>query len=181
MNEKLIKIQQELKVPKNQRNNFGNYNYRSCEDIIEHVKPLCHAAGLSLVLADEMVEVGGRVYVKATALVSDGKQQFTAVGFAREAETKKGMDEAQITGSASSYARKYALNGLFAIDDTKDADATNTHSKSDVIDDLDQAFAHVGKAKDVTDLNVRYKQLSATLQADSEVIAKCAEVKNKLS
>ena len=131
MIEKLIKIQKELKVPKNQKNTFGNYNYRSCEDIVEHVKPLCHREGLVLNLTDEMIEVGGRVYVKAKATISegDGTNVCTACGWAREAETKKGMDEAQITGSASSYARKYALNGLFAIDDTKDADATNTHDK----------------------------------------------------
>lgn len=129
MIEKLLKIQQELKVPKNRRNTFGNYNYRSCEDILEAVKPLCHREGLTLVITDEMVEVGGRVYVKATAFLSDKEVTSQASGWAREAETKKGMDEAQITGSASSYARKYALNGLFAIDDVADADATNTHDK----------------------------------------------------
>lgn len=142
---KLLKIQQELKVPKNRRNTFGNYNYRSCEDIVDAAKPLCHAQGLVLTLSDEVVEVGGRVYVKATASIHDGKTSITIDGYAREAETKKGMDEAQITGSASSYARKYALNGLFAIDDVADADATNTHDKeksvtpagSNTSDDLD--------------------------------------------
>lgn len=129
MIEKLIKIQQELKVPKNRRNTFGNYNYRSAEDIVEAAKPLCNENGLVLNLSDEMVEVGGRVYVKATASLNDGTMSMVAQGWAREAETKKGMDEAQITGSASSYARKYALNGLFAIDDVADPDATNTHGK----------------------------------------------------
>lgn len=129
MIEKLLKIQQELKVPKNRRNTFGNYNYRSCEDIVDAAKPLCHANGMVLNLSDEVVEVGGRVYVKATAQISDGEKIINTTGWAREAETKKGMDEAQITGSASSYARKYALNGLFAIDDVADADATNTHDK----------------------------------------------------
>lgn len=129
MIEKLLKIQQELKVPKNRTNSFGGYKYRSCEDIVEAAKPLCHAQGLALLLEDDVVEVGGRVYVKATAELSDGDKIIKATGWAREAETKKGMDEAQITGSASSYARKYALNGLFAIDDVADADATNTHDK----------------------------------------------------
>lgn len=129
MIEKLLKIQQELKVPKNRTNSFGGYKYRSCEDIVEAAKPLVHAQGLILTLADEMVEVGGRVYVKATAAIHDGQSSIVADGWAREAEAKKGMDEAQITGSASSYARKYALNGLFAIDDVADPDATNTHDK----------------------------------------------------
>jgi ERF superfamily len=129
MIEKLLKIQQELKVPKNRRNTFGNYNYRSCEDIVDAAKPLCHSEGFTLVLTDDVVEVGGRVYVKATAMLTCKEGNVQATGWAREAETKKGMDEAQITGSASSYARKYALNGLFAIDDVADADATNTHDK----------------------------------------------------
>lgn len=127
MIDKLIKIQQELKVPKSRRNTFGNYNYRSCEDIVDAVKPLCAAQGLVLTLSDEVVEVGGRVYVKASAYLTDGENFQQSFGYAREAEAQKGMNEAQITGSASSYARKYALNGLFAIDDVQDADATNTH------------------------------------------------------
>jgi hypothetical protein len=124
----LNKIQTELKAPKNQRNNFGNYNYRSCEDILEAVKPLLQ--GAVLVLNDEIVNIGTRFYVKATATISvEGGASISNAAFAREEETKKGMDAAQITGSASSYARKYALNGLFMIDDTKDADATNQHGK----------------------------------------------------
>ena len=127
--EKLIKIQSELKAPKNQRNNFGNYNYRSCEDILEAVKPLLVKHGCTLTISDEIKPFNERIYVQATATLFDGKESVTVTAFAREAETKKGMDEAQITGAASSYARKYALNGLFLIDDTKDADATNTHGK----------------------------------------------------
>jgi hypothetical protein len=128
----IIKIQEELKAPKNQRNNFGNYNYRSAEDIIEAVKPIAHKYEMYLNVSDEVVEIGGRIYVKSTARLSDlNGNGFSATGFAREEETKKGMDGAQITGAASSYARKYALNGLLAIDDTKDADATNTHGKED--------------------------------------------------
>jgi hypothetical protein len=127
MHEKLVLIQKELKAPKNRTNAFGKYKYRSAEDILEAAKPLCHAQGFILVVKDEMIEVGGRVYVKATAGVYCKDWGFEATGWAREALDKKGMDDAQITGAASSYARKYALNGLFAIDDTQDADATNTH------------------------------------------------------
>lgn len=125
---KLTAIQCELKAPKNQHNSFGGYNYRSCEDILEAVKPLLEKHDVQLAITDNMVEVGGRVYVEATAKLNGKDGTIAEVrAFAREAETKKGMDESQITGSASSYARKYALNGLFLIDDTKDADATNTH------------------------------------------------------
>lgn len=129
--EKLIAVQRELKAPKGQRNTFGNYNYRSCEDILEAVKPLLAKHGLLLTLSDEMVEVGGRIYVKAMAMVQSGEESETVTAYAREEETKKGMDASQITGAASSYARKYALNGLFCIDDTKDSDATNTHGREE--------------------------------------------------
>ena len=128
---RLIEIQSKLKAPKNQRNNFGNYNYRSCEDILEAVKPLLKDVKLSLIISDEIINVGERFYVKATARLFDdmGKEIASVSAVAREEESKKGMDASQLTGSTSSYARKYALNGLFAIDDTKDADATNTHEK----------------------------------------------------
>ena len=126
---KLVAVQAALKAPKGQFNKFGGYKYRSCEDILEAVKPLLLEQGLQLTITDEPVEVGGRIYIKATATVTDGSETATVSGYAREAETKKGMDESQITGTASSYARKYALNGLFLIDDTKDADATNDHQK----------------------------------------------------
>lgn len=119
--ELLTKIQKELKAPKNQRNSFGNYNYRSCEDIVEAVKPFL-TDGASLTLTDEIVLICSRYYVKATATLTAGKESASTTAYAREEETKKGMDGAQITGSASSYARKYALNGLLLIDDTKDAD-----------------------------------------------------------
>jgi hypothetical protein len=136
---RLIAIQQELKAPKNQKNNFGGYNYRSCEDILEAVKPLLKKQGLALIIYDDVVSKDGRFYIRAIATLYDetGKQVAQTAAFAREEETKKGMDASQITGSASSYARKYALNGLFAIDDTKDADATNTHGKADINPDTD--------------------------------------------
>ena len=124
---KLNLIQSELKAPKNQYNSFGNYKYRSAEDILEAVKPLLKKHDCMMTISDTIVEVGGRVYVKATATFLDGDNRTEVCAFAREEETKKGMDAAQITGSASSYARKYALNGLFLIDDTKDPDATNDH------------------------------------------------------
>lgn len=159
IHQKLQGIQSSLKAPKGQVNKFGGYSYRSAEDILTALKPLLAEWQCTLVITDEIVEVGGRVYVKATAVLTGAtgdncikqlqsnfqdsefvvpaKQPvircdncIQADGFAREAENKKGMDDAQITGSASSYARKYALNGLFAIDDTKDPDATNNHGKS---------------------------------------------------
>lgn len=133
MNDKLLKIQSELKAPKNQRNSFGNYNYRSCEDILEAVKPLLKENGLTLTISDEVVNIGTHNYVKATARLkasNDNTEGISTTAFAREAETKKGMDDSQITGSTSSYARKYALNGLFAIDDTKDADSHDNRSQA---------------------------------------------------
>ena len=115
------------------RNNFGNYNYRSCESILEAVKPLLAANSLALTLTDERVQVGDRIYVRATATVTltSGGESISVDAFAREEEAKKGMDSSQVTGAASSYARKYALNGLFCIDDNKDSDATNTHGKEE--------------------------------------------------
>jgi len=128
--EKLSNIQNELKAPKNQRNNFGNYNYRSAEDILEAVKPLCKKHGTTLTLSDNMLNIGSSVYVEATATLFDFEGNTIVVSAsAREADTQKGMAPAQITGSSSSYARKYAMNGLFNIDDTKDDDFNNKHEK----------------------------------------------------
>lgn len=125
----LNEIQIALKAPKGQFNSFGKYSYRSCEDILEAVKPLLGEC--SLIVSDSVEVHGDRVYIKATATLHtpDGNTA-SAVGMAREPLTRKGMDESQITGASSSYARKYALNGLFAIDDNKDADSTNNHGKS---------------------------------------------------
>lgn len=124
--EKLAKIQQELKAPKNQYNNFGGYSYRSCEDILEAVKSLLAKNECTLIISDELVNIGERYYVKATATLYDNENYIQNTAYAREEETKKGMDGSQITGASSSYARKYALNGLFLIDDVKDSDTTNT-------------------------------------------------------
>lgn len=129
--EKLAIIQSDLKAPKGQFNNYGGYKYRSCEDILEAVKPLLKANNCLLTINDEIVTVGERYYIKATACltsIDDSAEMITNTAYAREEETKKGMDGSQITGTASSYARKYALNGLFLIDDTKDAD-TDEHAK----------------------------------------------------
>lgn len=124
--EKLIEIQKELKAPKSQYNNFGKYSYRSAEDILEAVKPICHKNNCTITLSDEVKELNnGWVYITAIATLSDAESSVSVQAHARESETRKGMDASQITGSSSSYARKYALNGLFAIDDTKDSDATN--------------------------------------------------------
>ena len=123
MNDKLIKIQQELKAPKSEYNAFAKYQYRSAENILEAVKPLLHAEGLTILLSDEVVNIGNSNYVKATVTLSDGKASIETSAYAREEESLKGQIAAQITGGASSYARKYALSGMFAIDDTKDADS----------------------------------------------------------
>ena len=130
LQQKLIEIQAELKAPKSQYNKFGGYNYRNCEDILEAVKPLCAKHEIVPLLSDEIVMIGDRFYIKATAKVTDGKDEISTTAYARESKDKKGMDESQITGSASSYARKYALNGLFCIDDTKDADFMDNSQNS---------------------------------------------------
>ena len=129
--EKLMTVQTKLRAPKGQYNSFGRYSYRSCEDILEALKPLLAEVGAIVNISDEVKLIGDRFYVEATAMFLDCEtgDSVVARASAREDETKKGMDLAQVTGSVSSYARKYALNGLFAIDDNKDSDATNTHGK----------------------------------------------------
>lgn len=153
--EKLLNIQSELKAPKNQRNSFGNYNYRSCEDILEAVKPLCQKYKALLTIYDEIIHEGDRYYIKATASIYDvenGKEIIEFIrntAYARESEDKKGMDASQITGATSSYARKYALNGLFCIDDTKDADTNefvnvnNVKEKSEILEEKKATEAQI--------------------------------------
>ena len=147
MYQKIINIQQKLKAPKTQRNNFGNYNYRSCEDILEAVKPLLEENKCFLVITDEIINLGNRYYVKATAKLinDDGALIAENNGIAREEESEKGMDGSQITGASSSYARKYALNGLFGIDDTKDSDYTNT-----AVDEVKATFSQAKEIKTPT-------------------------------
>ena len=125
LKEKLMHIQEELKAPKNLKNTFGGYNYRSAENILEALKPLLVKYGATVTITDTIVEIGGRIYVCATATIYDvqGESYLGTIAYAREAETKKGMDDAQVTGATSSYARKYALNGLFLLDDTEDVDS----------------------------------------------------------
>lgn len=166
LNEALVSVQSKLKAPKGQYNSFGKYKYRSCEDILEAVKPLLAEVGCTLRISDEIMQVGERIYVKATAVFSNGDAQYAVTALAREAETKPGMDAAQITGAASSYARKYALNGLFCIDDTKDADATNTHGqeakpktkKEQMYEDsVQDALDEIKQCNTVEDLKNTYK------------------------
>jgi hypothetical protein len=125
----LAEIQAKVKAPKGQFNSFGKYHYRSAEDILEAVKQVINPMGFYISISDAIVVQGDRFYVQATATLSNGTETYTSTAFAREEESKKGMDGSQVTGASSSYARKYALNGLFALDDTKDSDATNTHGK----------------------------------------------------
>nr|DAR07401.1 MAG TPA: ERF superfamily protein [Caudoviricetes sp.] len=132
--EKLLKAQVELKAPKGQYNSFGKYKYRSCEDILEALKPVLDKLKLTLFIKDDVIEVNTRNYVKATIILVNTEKPDEIIetsALAREEETKKGMDGSQITGASSSYARKYALNGMFMIDDTKDSDSTNTHGKEE--------------------------------------------------
>lgn len=150
--EKLSAIQSELKAPKSQYNSFGKYNYRNCEDILEAVKPLCAKYKAVSVMGDEVIQIGERYYIKSTArlidLESDGVVENTA--YAREEAEKEGMDGSQVTGASSSYARKYALNGLFAIDDTKDSDTTNNEQKAPREATKAQAVAKVEEFKRLT-------------------------------
>ena len=149
----LVKVQEELKAPKSQRNNFGKYNFRSCEDVLEAVKPLLIKNNLTLTISDEIKEVGNIAYVEATATISNSEKSITVKAQAGINPDRKGMDIAQSFGSSSSYARKYALNGLFLIDDTKDADATNDHSEklpmatADVLNKAIKAKATLSQVK----------------------------------
>lgn len=127
--QKMVAVQSKLKAPKGQYNSFGKYNYRSCEDILEGVKPLLNKYDLYLTIDDDVKLIGDRYYIKATATLSDGTESISVSAYARESLDKKGMDASQVTGATSSYARKYALNGLLAIDDTKDVDTMDNNSK----------------------------------------------------
>jgi len=163
----LLQVQVELKAPKNQRNKFGNYNYRSAEDILEAVKPLLTKHKLSMHITDEVMEVGGITFINSTVVVSNGEDKVSASAQAGIDVNRKGMDIAQSFGSSSSYARKYAMNGMFLIDDTKDADATNTHGKSNTTpttqaDDSDwfaKAIEYIKGAKTKSAKELAYKQI----------------------
>lgn len=182
--ERVIAVQSQLKAPKNQRNDFGGFNYRSCEDILEAVKPLLKAEGLCLTITDDIVMIGDRYYVKATATLTDGERSLPNQAFAREPEERAKMDGSQVTGSASSYARKYALNGLFAIDDTKDADALNNGQDAANGKDFDKvkakAIAEARNAADIPSLNAVYKRHEKALGKDTDFLTECTTRKKQL-
>jgi len=162
MENQLSIIQSKVKAPKGQFNSFGKYHYRSAEDILEAVKQVVNPMGYSITISDTIINVGDRYYIKATATLSNGKETWSTDGYAREEESKKGMDGSQVTGASSSYARKYALNGLFALDDTKDSDATNTHGKEQatkpkVQDDI--LIQRIDAITTIESLNNYYKEV----------------------
>lgn len=168
----LAKIQSEVKAPKGQFNSFGKYKYRSAEDILEAVKQVINPMGFSIVLSDDMIFADGRWYVKSEATLSNGIEKYSSIGFAREEETKKGMDSSQITGAASSYARKYALNGLFALDDTKDSDATNTHGQDERKPSMNLISWKKGieACKTIEELRDLYKEKESIIANNKEVM-----------
>lgn len=185
----LIAIQSELKAPKSQFNKFGGYKYRKAEDILEAVKPLLNKQKCTLTITDDIVMVGNRIYVKATATIKNEKGECeTTTGWAREEETKKGMDGSQITGASSSYARKYALNGLFAIDDNADSDTTNDGKHQEAqqpatpqyhTNDLNEGLAYLSRCVNKDNLVwvvQTYKPLTASPQFMQAVSAKKKEL-----
>ena len=174
----LIEIQKTLKAPKGQLNKFGNYKYRSCEDILEALKPLLYENKCVLTINDDIVSVVNRVYVKATVILkNESGEEISTTAFAREEETIKGMNSSQITGSTSSYARKHALNGMFCIDDTKDSDATNTGDKKD--DNYNIAIQEVNGAQSLTELTRIYNTYTM-LQSNKEFVSKLSEKRKTL-
>lgn len=185
--QKLVLIQKELKSPKDLTNNFGKFNYRNIEKIYESVKPLLTKYEVSLFLTDEIVEIGNRIYVKAKATITDGKDSITVEAYAREGETKAGMDVAQITGSASSYARKYALGGLFLLDDNKDIDSMDnspeqvatptpkTLKKTGFVDDLTAAKKELFKV--LEESGIQAERMKDFLQAQAVNITNTVDIK----
>ena len=164
----LIAIQSELKAPKSQFNKFGGYKYRKAEDILEAVKPLLAKQKCTLIITDDVVLIGNRIYVKATATIKNEKGEYeTTNGWAREEETKKGMDGSQITGASSSYARKYALNGLFAIDDNADSDTTNDGQQQTQQQAQTQAQQPASNQFNSNDLNEGLGYLSRCVSKDN--------------
>ncbi|QRZ32188.1 ERF family protein [Lactococcus cremoris] len=156
--QKLIKVQSELKAPKGQRNTFGNYNYRSAEDILEAVKPLLSEQGLLMTITDIIEQIGERYYIQAKVILTDGEDTVEVTGYARESLNKKGMDDSQITGTASSYARKYAMNGLFLIDDTKDSDSNENRTERENRAKKADVEAEREKQAKIAKLNDQYER-----------------------
>lgn len=175
----LAKIQAELKAPKGQYNNFGKYNYRSCEDILEALKPLLQKHDCMVTLDDTVIPCGERVYIRAMATIRNSSgESLNACGYAREPEDKKGMDVSQITGSCSSYARKYALNGLFAIDDNKDADTIEPSNKlkeerrkPSSKNTIQEAIKIINRQNNLSDLRNVFTGLNATIKKNPDVIS----------
>ena len=167
LKEALSKLQRELKAPKNQRNNFGKYNYRSCASILEAVKPLLKSMSndLIIIINDDIVNIGERYYIKSTATIKNSKGSISVTAFAREPNNKKGMDESQITGAASSYARKYALNGLLLIDDNKDADSMDNTEVQRNNDRTSQIKKGLESAENIENLKALYSNLDDVEQA----------------
>ena len=183
MENQLAIIQSKVKAPKGQFNSFGKYHYRSAEDILEAVKQVVNPMGYSITISDTIINVGDRYYIKATATLSNGKESWSVDGYAREEESKKGMDGSQVTGASSSYARKYALNGLFALDDTKDSDATNTHGKDQQSKPkIDDAIlkSSINATSTIESLNDYYKQVSSAYELSQEQIKLFANRKSQL-
>lgn len=183
----LIEIQNKLKAPKGQYNNFGKYKYRSCEDILESLKPLLYEQKCQLTIVDDIIMIGNRIYVKAIVTIKNeaGETEVTTA-FAREEETKKGMDSSQVTGAASSYARKYALNGMFCIDDTKDSDATNVGEKktskaqNETPPYYDMAIQEIQSAQTIATLTAVYNNYQM-LHTDANFMAALTAKKKELN
>ena len=170
----LIAIQSELKAPKSQFNKFGGYKYRKAEDILEAVKPLLANQKCTLIISDDIVMIGNRIYVKATATIKNEKGEFEeTTGWAREEENKKGMDGSQITGASSSYARKYALNGLFAIDDNADSDTTNTGQQDNVNHQAAQQTAQTQQQSQATAQPAQPQYHPDNLAEALEMVKRC--------
>lgn len=167
----LAKIQAELNAPKGQFNNFGKYNYRSCEDILEALKPLLQKHDCLVTLDDTVTSCGTRIYIRAIATITNSSgDKVNACGYAREPEEKRGMDSAQVTGSCSSYARKYALSGLFAIDDNKDADTMEPVKKPSSKNTIQEAIKIINRQNNLSDLRNVFTGLTATIKKNPDVI-----------
>lgn len=173
----LINIQSQLNCPKTKRNSFGNYNYRSAEDIMNALKPLLKENNCTLIVTDSILLIGDRFYLKATATISNGTESAFAEGFAREDDEKKGMDKAQVTGSVSSYARKYALNGLFLIDDSKDIDAPLKQDDKK----YKEWISGLQDINDTAELVKYYNENKDKIEADPKIKALFSSKKEKLS
>lgn len=192
LNEKLIHIQSELKATKDKYNTFGKYKYRSCEGILESVKPLLAKYGVSLMISDDIALVGNRFYIKATATLKSGDETCENTAWAREEESKKGMDASQVTGATSSYARKYALNGLFCIDDSKDADTDEYHNQQQNApqsapapqpipqDVVNKAMTAIANAKTIDELKAIFNN-NQVLQTDANFMGALTAKKKELT